>query len=319
MPTDSITIQTGARLHFGPLSFRPERGRHFGGIGLMIAEPGFRVIASLSDQDQIASEPSRVAELVGRIREERTHWKRSFKIELTSTIPSHHGLGSGTQLGMALAEALGELHGDTDVDGCELARLTERGKRSSIGLHGYHSGGFLIDAGHAADEIISPISCRFPFPEDWPILLVTPPASEGISGAAEASTFQKLGSMSPSRSGELCRLALTEIAPAIQTQKFELFASAIRDYGILVGEFFREHQGGVFSHPGMESLVRRLAKEDVVGIAQTSWGPTVAIFVNSIEQCETIQAIVANDEFGRSCHVVKTRALNCGRTIISSL
>ena len=41
--TREVCITTGARLHFGLLSYEPSSGRYFGGAGLMIDSPGFQL------------------------------------------------------------------------------------------------------------------------------------------------------------------------------------------------------------------------------------------------------------------------------------
>jgi predicted sugar kinase len=37
---DVVAVQTGARLHFGLLTQGQEAGRRYGGLGLMIDQPG---------------------------------------------------------------------------------------------------------------------------------------------------------------------------------------------------------------------------------------------------------------------------------------
>ena len=318
MTAPLIKIQTGARLHFGPLSFRPEQGRHFGGIGMMIRHPGYSVRVSVSDKDQITSWPSRTPEIINRIRENQPHWRHKLNVHVESVIPSHQGLGSGTQLAMALAEAVAVLHDCKEMTSNELALLCQRGERSSIGLHGYLSGGFLVDAGHATGEVISPLAAQFQFPDRWPILLITPPSAKGISGTAEVETFEQLASMAPEKTGELCRLALTEILPAVQIRDFEKFAQGLHDYGIFVGDFFRKHQGGVFSHPAIGELVHRLHEHGLKAIAQTSWGPTIAVFAENQPVMQETVALLQADDFGKACSVTETSALNHGRELHSS-
>lgn len=313
MPPTSTTIHTGARLHFGPLSFRPDRGRHFGGIGMMIKEPGYRVTVSLSHDDQITNQPERVPLIVAAIRNARPDWDHRLSIQVDVVIPSHQGLGSGTQLAMALAEGIARAHGETEFHSESLAKLGQRGERSSIGLHGYFCGGFLIDAGHASGEAISPISVQHDFPEEWPILLLTPPASQGMSGPDETRTFEQLSPMTNDRTGELCRLALTEILPAIRTKDFPKFAQAIREYGDLVGDFFRRHQGGVYSHAAIGDLVELVSKHGFTAAAQTSWGPTIAFFTPNFAAAEQLKSCFQSAAFGRTCSITVTRSLNTGR------
>ncbi len=116
-----VTISTGARLHFGPLSFRPESGRHFGGIGVMIDQPGFVIHLTQAERDDIVGEsliPRRTWTLLERYRSTVTRDRQppAVRVNITAEIPEHQGLGSGTQLGLALARGLSWLAGEENVD-----------------------------------------------------------------------------------------------------------------------------------------------------------------------------------------------------------
>jgi len=172
-----------------------------------------------------------------------------------------------------------------------------------------------VDAGHREGESIGQIACRFDFPEDWIILLVTPNEVQGMHGDDEVQTFAKLSPMSQSQTGELSRLTLTEILPSIRQTDFPAFAEAIGKYGELVGEFFSLIQGGIFSHAEMNGFVDRLHEENVNAIAQSSWGPTVAIFVSDQNEADRVSALVRNDDFGQRCVLTKTQSMNTGRLL----
>jgi predicted sugar kinase len=74
----------------------------------------------------------------------------------------------------------------------------------------------------------------------------------------------------------LSRLVLTEILPAAQSGDFAGFARAVGEYGARVGAAFASVQAGVV-HPQSQELWRRLHEWEIPGVAQTSWGPTLAI------------------------------------------
>ncbi|NIQ97303.1 MAG: GHMP kinase, partial [Desulfuromonadales bacterium] len=65
-------------------------------------------------------------------------------------IPEHVGLGSGTQLGLAVAAAMTRLHG-LELDSSELLRRLDRGLRSGIGIGAFRMGGVLLDGGIGPD------------------------------------------------------------------------------------------------------------------------------------------------------------------------
>ncbi len=282
---------------------------------MMVQRPGHSLSVRLGEQDheQLSEQ---AAELLSRIRSNRPEWDQPVSVEVAESIPVHAGLGSGTQLGMALTEAIGILHGERELTAKCLASYSRRGQRSSVGLHGYLDGGFLVDAGHQHGEAIGQIACRFDFPETWKILLVTPEETAGMHGDDEAITFAKLAPMSQTRTGELARLTLTEIVPSLKHSDFKAFSKAIRSYGELVGEFFASTQGGNYAHPDMERFVDRLSDQGIRAIAQSSWGPTVAIFAEDKAEAARITSIIQSDEQAQHWTLRETTAMNHGRDVI---
>lgn len=281
---------------------------------MMIASPGIELSAQLTNSESTSNSAVALA-ILERVRKNRPEWNLPVNIEISQAIPEHQGLGSGTQLGMAVTEAIGRLNGETHLTPQLLASDSRRGQRSSIGLYGYFEGGFLVDAGHQSGESIGQIACRFPFPENWRLLLVTPHDQSGMHGHDEARTFTQLPAMSQSRTGELSHLTLTEILPALKHTDFAAFSRAIYEYGMLVGDFFTASQGGIFAHPEMESFVEGLRDINIKAVAQSSWGPTVAIFANGLAEIERIAEIVSADDFGKSCILRQVVPLNTGRKI----
>lgn len=283
--SEAITVSTGARLHFGPLSYLPQQGRHFGGVGVMVEQPGYRLRTVRGEGDAV----SPTGPTAERVREFVQQYRQSCPVErqpppceilIEEDVPSHNGLGSGTQLGLAVARSLAELAGERDVAVEQLAHRVGRGRRSAVGIHGFALGGLIVDAGHLPSEEIGMLACRLPVPAEWRVLLITPRGSTvGLSGSREEQAFGTLGSMPSALSDRLCRLVVMDLLPAVQAACFAGFSRAVYDYGRLVGEFFAPVQGGIFGHPATDVLVERLRSAGIAGAGQTSWGPTVFAFV----------------------------------------
>ncbi len=314
MSHDYVTVQTGARLHFGPLSYLPERGRHFGGIGMMINRPGVKLAVSRSQR----SGETRCASL--RAKGFYDHlsrcapWGREpVEIDVSEEIPSHCGLGSGTQLALALGDALAMLH-DRRFTPAQLAQMAGRGERSAIGLQGYELGGFLIDAGRLGETDVGAMAVRLPFPEHWRILLIRTVTGSGLHGDLEMNAFRNLPPMSEAITGRLCRLALTEILPSLQQHDFAAFTAALYEFGFHVGTFFSGAQQGVFSSPVIRSLATRLPVAEI-GMAQSSWGPTVALFAENDEAAKGLWRRVKSGPEGDLLQVELVTARNQGREI----
>src|SRR6185436_15722867 len=101
------------------------------------------------------------------------------------------GLGSGTQLALAVAAALRRLHGlapDTEAD----AMLLDRAARSGLGTGLFMHGGLALDGGRGEDDRPAPIIARLSIPEDWHILLILDPGREGVHGVEEVEAFKRL-------------------------------------------------------------------------------------------------------------------------------
>jgi beta-ribofuranosylaminobenzene 5'-phosphate synthase len=313
--SDVIVVSTGARLHFGPLSYLPQQGRHFGGVGVMIEQPGYCLRVACSQHD--AASPT--GKSADRVRQFVQRYRQSCPIEwqpppcaivIEQDVPPHSGLGSGTQLGLAVARSLAELAGETNIGVEELARRVGRGRRSAVGIHGFALGGLIVDAGHTATDEIGALACRLPLPTDWRVLLITPAGSSaGLSGAGEDRAFRTLGAMPSALSDRLCRLVVMDLLPAVQSGCLTGFSRAIYEYGRLVGEFFAPAQGGIFGQPITDALVQRLRTAGICGTGQTSWGPTVFAFISDVAAGEQIAAELAADAEVR---LVALR--NCGAT-----
>ena len=315
----SVRIETGARLHFGPLAAAGASGGKFGGVGMMVTSPGFVVSASLAGTDEFHGENSaaaRAAEFVRCIRAGDNEQKFPFcRMTVDSTIPSHAGLGSGTQLGLAVAAALSELADEHEIPVETFARRAGRGLRSAIGLHGFSTGGFLVDGGRAAQSQLGTLVARVTFPEQWRLILVAPPESQGLSGTAEQSAFAAQPPMPQALTAELCRIALMEWLPGLIEADFQRASSAMYEFGLGVGRFFEPAQGGVFAHPLMGELAEAVRPRGFGGVAQTSWGPTTCILCDSHAAATELISDLACDSRWAACSIQMTEPLNQGAKI----
>src|SRR5215208_7416373 len=142
----SVFVEAPARLHFGVLDLRGELGRCFGGLGAAIPAPSLLVEAVPSARVSAEGpDADRAMEFATRFLA-HTGLPGGVHLHIHRAIPSHSGLGSGTQLGLAVARALAELHGVTATT-LELAAAVARGKRSAIGTWAFALGGFIVEGG----------------------------------------------------------------------------------------------------------------------------------------------------------------------------
>lgn len=317
----TIHIQTGARLHFGLLAVQASTGRNFGGVGLMIDEPGCRLSVMETATDQVVASD----ELAPRLIEWRNRYRErcpvdyrpaACSINVDQAIPGHSGLGSGTQTALALAAALARFGGENDVPAIELARRVGRGLRSALGIHGFDQGGFLVEAGKQKPDEISPLIKRVAVPDDWCLLLIAPRDHRGISGETERAAFAKLAPMAVAMTDRLCRITLMELIPAIQDGDFERFSESLFEFGRLNGEYFAPIQGGCFADSRMSEIAAHMRSTGCRGVGQSSWGPTLfALCRNELDAVERQRELRSVTEPASvDCRIAKP--LNSGASVV---
>lgn len=311
-----VTVRTGARLHFGLLAINPARGRQFGGAGLMVDAPGFDLTAEAATADEIvggsATTHQRIGALVSRLRERTPSSVPPLKITVQREIPPHCGLGSGTQLGLTVATIAAALAGESMPSVRERTERVGRGKRSAIGMYGFESGGWLVDGGQRSAGEISPLIARATWPDDWPWVLIAPPEREGLSGVAEQHAFQRLSSMTEATTARLCRTLLLELLPSLLDHDFPEVSAALWDYGKTVGEYFLPVQQGLFADVRMARLADQLRRDGIAGVAQTSWGPTIAVMCPSLSAATELVSHLQSPGQWTDCRIQLVRALNRG-------
>jgi beta-ribofuranosylaminobenzene 5'-phosphate synthase len=279
----SIFVEAPARLHFGVLDLGGRLGRCFGGLGAAIPSPS--LVLEVKPADRVSAQGPDAERAVEFARRWLTYQGLSggAHISIHRAIPSHSGLGSGTQLGLAVARALAELHG-LDIDAVELARSTGRGRRSAIGTWTFALGGFIVEGGRKpGSEKIAPLLARFPIPSTWRCVVAVPPGGRGLSGDAEAQAFEQLPSPPDREVERVAHLVLMQLLPALVDADLPSFGEALSRIQRLTGSWFAAQQGGVFAPGPTERLVTEMAERGAAGVGQSSWGPAAYGVVDSEE------------------------------------
>jgi beta-ribofuranosylaminobenzene 5'-phosphate synthase len=269
-----VRVTTTARLHLGFLDFNGDLGRRFGSIGLAI--DAFETCVELHEAscfEILGDERERGARLFHRIAE-FLGVDTAKKLVISSAIPPHAGLGSGTQLALAIASAFRRFAGlPLDVRGD--ARLLDRGARSGVGAALFERGGLVVDAGRGPDTEIPPVVARVNLPRDWRVLLVLDPRIKGAHGEAERRAFADLPHMSADLASEICRRTLMQILPGAAEGDFAAFGDGVSRVQEILGDYFAPVQGGGrFISAAVSKVVDQLVSHGASGIGQSSWGPT---------------------------------------------
>src|SRR5216684_2339976 len=99
-----VTIKTPSRLHFGLLGWGPGASRQFGGVGLMVEEPGLALVVERASSwpatGPLASRSLEIARTIAHELQEAEPPVGPFRIDVLHAPDPHVGLGSGTQLSM---------------------------------------------------------------------------------------------------------------------------------------------------------------------------------------------------------------------------
>jgi beta-ribofuranosylaminobenzene 5'-phosphate synthase len=284
-----VTVTAPSRLHFGLWSLENPSGRQFGGIGAMLEEPG------LGLQLEPALELRATGPLADRAIAFARRWAEFHalapprcQIEVRSAPPDHVGLGTGTQLALAVAAGLDALHDRPAAAPWELAASVGRGLRSAVGTYGFFFGGLIVEQGKLPDEILAPIDCRLDLPDPWMFVLIRPRGISGLEGDDEAQAIQQLPAVPKDVTNQLTALVRERLVPAAALGDFATFAAGLFAYGHLAGQCFAARQGGPYNGRTLTEIVTRIRSLGFPGVGQSSWGPTIFAAVESVQQAEQL-------------------------------
>ncbi|NLE06637.1 MAG: kinase [Crenarchaeota archaeon] len=313
-----VYIRTPARLHLGLIDLNGDLGRMFGGLGVGIDYPNTIVEATLSKNTIITGEQKELATTITKKFFEIYPIKTQVHINIKQAIQPHTGLGSGTQLSLAIATALAKIC-KIKTSTKELSLAMGRAQRTGIGTAIFDKGGFVVDGGKNIqtkdDTSFPPLIFRQPFPEKWRFMIVIPKTEKGLSGQKEKNAFTKLPPMSVEEIGKMCRLTMLKLLPALIEQDIENFGEALAKIQIITGKYFAQIQGGTYYSTAATNCIEVMEKYGVYGVGQSSWGPALYGVIRKGEE-KTIQAKVFSElKQSIDAQVFVTKANNKGAQI----
>jgi beta-RFAP synthase len=284
-----VTVVAPARLHLGFLDLGGSLGRRFGSLGVGIHEIATRLTLWPADRPSAEGPGAeRALALAGKL-EAALGRPLPAAIRITDTIPPHAGLGSGTQMGLAVGVGLARLHG-LNLGAREIAPLVERGARSGIGIAVFDAGGLVLDGGRGARTSIPPVLARLHLPRSWRFILVLDYGDRGLHGVDELRAFRELPEFPAAVSADLCHRLLLRGLPAVAEDDIAAFGTFLSDWQTAVGEHFAPAQGGRFASPDVAEAIRWLGDAGAMGLGQSSWGPTGFCLVDGSAAAEALLA-----------------------------
>jgi beta-ribofuranosylaminobenzene 5'-phosphate synthase len=312
------SVKAHARLHMGFFDMHGGLGRKFGSLGVSLASPVTEITASLSDRLMITGAVGKdeMIPIENAIKHFQNELKvsTSLNIHVKQLIPSHFGLGSGTQIKLTLLAVIDRLN-QLKLDHNDFVKASGRGMRSGIGLGTFWQGGVVVDAGRSANTVVPPIISRVEFPENWQILLIFDCDNQGVHGEKELEAFKNLPAFSESLASKLCRHVLMQALPALKEHDLNAFGEAVRALQLATGEHFAAAQGGLYASKKVAQVLNWFENEGIACFGQSSWGPTgFAIFEN--KQVAEMYLAQAEKHFAdKALSFMLTQGCNTGASI----
>lgn len=283
-----VRITAPGRLHLGFLDLAGTLGRRFGSLGITLDRPS-TIVRMRKSHALTASGPD-AGRALAAAEKAAQQFKIDKAVEITveSALPPHSGLGSGTQLGLAVATGLCLLNG-LALSPREVGAALGRGARSAIGIGAFTEGGVILDGGKKrGSDAPPPILSRLPFPDHWRILLVYDNAHQGLSGAAEVSAMDNLPPFADTLASHMARLGVMVALPALVEADVDYFAAAIGEMQRLLGDHYADAQGGRYTSSTVAEVMDWLETRGLRGLGQSSWGPTGFAILGSPEEADQV-------------------------------
>jgi beta-ribofuranosylaminobenzene 5'-phosphate synthase len=257
------------------LDLRGSLGRRFGGIGAGVFEPSLVIeVERATAVEAEGAEANRAAAFARRYLDSQGI-RGGARVVIRHAIPEHAGLGSGTQLALAVARAIAELY-ERPTGAGELASAVGRARRSAIGTWLFEGGGFIVEGGRRENaERIAPLLARLPIPDSWRCVVALPWTTEGVSGESELQAFRELPPPPLREVEHVAHLVLMSLLPALVDGDLEAFGEAISTIQQINGSWFAPAQGGTFASGVSTELIESMREWGAAGVGQSSWGPAV--------------------------------------------
>ncbi|HEY8084647.1 MAG TPA: beta-ribofuranosylaminobenzene 5'-phosphate synthase family protein [Methylophilaceae bacterium] len=282
--TKCVSVKVTARLHLGFIDMHGGLGRRFGSIGLALDSPSAEVMATARSDFTAEGEWAERVVQYAQDFAQKAGINGGAHFSVQGVIPRHAGLGSGTQMGLAVGSLLSALYG-LGLTVQQIAAITERGARSGIGIGAFEQGGLLVDGGRGADTVVPPILARMDFPAEWRVLLVMDDSLAGVHGAEEVAAFNMLPEFPAQHAARISHLTLMQLLPALAEQNLPAFGAAVTEIQHMIGDYFAPAQGGGrYASAAVAEAMQWLEQRGISCLGQSSWGPTAfAIFAKDAD------------------------------------
>ncbi len=310
-----MRIKTPSRIHITLIDLNGSIGRIDGGVGLALESPFIEILARENDRVLIRGKAENIDRFYAIANKFSKLTGRGIEIEVLSDYKPHIGLGSGTQISLAIGKSFNDLY-NLGLSIRDIAKIAGRGGTSGIGISAFEFGGFIVDAGHSKKYKRSflpssfskapppPLIARYDFPE-WDICLIIPNKS-GFYGNEELNLFERNTPLPIEEVRELSHIILMKLMPSVIEQDLDEFSQAIfriQEIGFKRAEV--EQYG-----EKMKNLLSSLSEVGACGMSST--GPTVYVISEKIKMSD-VRSIVRECDI--RAEILKTKANNRGAEV----
>ncbi|MBM4207829.1 MAG: GHMP kinase [Gammaproteobacteria bacterium] len=296
-----ITVTAPARLHMGFIGLCGALDRQFGSIGIAINEIFTRLTVSEASQRTIKGPAAARADKCLSQLCQALGVQDRLEIAIESAIPEHVGLGSGTQMALAIGTGLNAFYG-LGLTVREIAAVMDRGLRSGIGIGVFEYSGLVVDGGRGKQTVVPPVLVNLTVPESWRFILVFDKRGKGLYGDDEINAFAALPGFPQREAEHLCYRLMMHGLPAVAEHDINAFGEVITQLQQAVGQHFAPVQGGIYASLEVAEAMAWLSAQGAVGVGQTSWGPTGFCMLDSIAYAQDL-VTKARKQFAASPHL----------------
>ncbi len=310
-----VRVNAPSRIHITLIDLNGDLGRIDGGVGFALELPYIEIIADESDEISITGDFENRERFVDTAEKFREKFGRGIEVEVRESFPTHVGLGSGTQISLAVGKAYATLY-EIEMSVREIAEFTGRGGTSGIGVAVFEYGGFVVDGGHSkklktgflpssfSKAPPPPVIARYDFP-DWDVHLFIP-EKKGFAGIKEKNLFEKNTPVSIQEVRELAHTILMKLMPSVVEEDLDEFSKAVYRIQNLGFKRAEVSQYGSTAWGFIEML------KDYGAVGLSSTGPTL-YFIGSGKDARL--GINYLRENGVDFQYIKTKARNRGAEV----
>ena len=226
---------------------------------------------------------------------------KGFHFKIKESYPEHLGIGSKTQLSLAVGTAITKLEGlDLSVE--KITKIVGRGGTSGIGWRGFEQGGFILDSGHdfgsgKEKETFLPSSAsssanpaltliRYPIPENWRFLVIIPNVKQGAHDQEEVNIFQEYTPINREEVNEVSHQIIMKVLPGLIKNNLDYFGEGLKRIQ-KIG--FKKIEIDL-QHPIVKKLMFFLEAEGVKAYGMSSFGPCVVAITEGDESAKILKA-----------------------------